>query len=179
MRRVLAALVLLGAVTACDRAEEPPAAAPPPAQTLAPAEPTGAPAEPSEAAEEAPGASAVDPCSLVSKAEAEKLAGLKLQDAVRSPESCTYTAPPTGTTGQVEVYVGDGAKKQYDIEKQLGHEMTPLSGAGDEAYIYVDGLIAFVSKGGVWTSLHLVRVDEPAKFRTALEQLARTMSTRY
>lgn len=174
MRRVLAALVLVCAVTACDNAKEAPAATPP-LETVAPQE------QQPEATEEAtpPAPSTVDPCSLVSKAEAEELSGLKMQDAVRSPESCSYTTPPTGTTGQVEVYIGDGAKKQYDIEKQLGHELTPLSGAGDEAYTYVDGLTVFVNKGGVWTSLHLVRIDDPAKYRAALEGLARTMSTRY
>ncbi|GAB3532842.1 hypothetical protein GCM10027575_77640 [Phytohabitans suffuscus] len=172
---MLAALLLLGALTACDSAEQAPPVAAPPLDTAAPQD------QPAEATQEAPppAASTVDPCALVSKAEAEELAGLKLQDAVPSPESCSYTTPPTGTTGQVEVYVGDGAKKQYDIELQLGHEYAPVSGAGDEAYSYQDGLSVFVNKGGVWTALHLVRIDDPAKYRPALEELARTMSTRY
>lgn len=176
MRRALlaAALVLAGATAACssasDAEEAPPASLPLVTSEAAPE------VAPSAAA---PSPSAVDACALVTKAEAEKLAGLALQDAVPSPQSCAYTAPPTGTTGQVEVYIGDGAKKQYDIELQLGHELTPFSGAGDEAYIYVDGLTVYVNKGGVWASLHLVRLDEPAKYRAALEDLARTMSTRY
>ncbi|MDQ7904980.1 hypothetical protein RB614_10645 [Phytohabitans sp. ZYX-F-186] len=172
MRRMLAALAVVGALAACGRAEEAPPAAP--LETVVPVEETAAAGETAP-----PTASAVDPCALVSKAEAEALAGLKMQDAVRAPESCSYTTPPTGTTGQVEVYIGDGAKKQYDIELQLGHELAPLSGAGDEAYTYVDGLTVYVNKGGVWTSLHLVRIDDPAKFRARLEELARTMSTRY
>ncbi|BCB76192.1 hypothetical protein GCM10022251_68620 [Phytohabitans flavus] len=178
MRRgsaVLAALLLVGAITACESAEEAPAAPQPPAAEAQ----TEAPAEETEAAEAPPAASTVDPCSLVTKAEAEKLAGLKMQDARESPESCAYTTPPEGTTGQVEVYVGDGAKKQYDIELQLDHNYKAISGAGDEAYSYQDGLSVFVNKGGVWTSVHLVRIDDPAKYRPALEDLARTMSTRY
>ncbi|MFC0528975.1 DUF3558 family protein [Phytohabitans kaempferiae] len=176
MRRALLplALALAAASTACQGTEEAPPA--PPTATVAADQPA---AEESTAAETPPDASSVDPCSLVSKEEAEKVAGLPLEDAVAAPSACSYTAPPSGPVGQVEVYVGDGAKKQLDIEKQLGHELTPISGAGDEAYIYAEGMTVFVSKGGIWTSIRLVRIDEPAKFRKGLEDLARTMSTRY
>ncbi|MFG1955263.1 hypothetical protein [Micromonospora sp. NPDC048830] len=112
----------------------------------------------------------------MSKQEAEKLAGTELEDPVAVRESCTYTGPVTGPTAQVEVFVGDGAKKIYDVDRDLGHEFTPIAGAGDEAYAE-DGAV-FVSKGGVWVSIRLVRTDDPATYRKPLADLARTVAGR-
>ncbi|MCW3815847.1 DUF3558 domain-containing protein [Micromonospora sp. DR5-3] len=125
---------------------------------------------------DAPAAPTVDACSLVTKKEAEQLAGTKLQDAVPVRETCTYTGPVTGPTAQVEVFVGDGAKKFLDIERELGHDLKPLPGVGDEAYAE-DGAV-FVQASGVWFSIRLVRLDDPAKFRQPLADLARTAAGR-
>ncbi|RGC69094.1 hypothetical protein C5N14_10035 [Micromonospora sp. MW-13] len=130
----------------------------------------------SQAPEEPPAAPPVDACDLVSKREAEKLAGTPLDDPVAIRETCTYTGPVTGPTAQVEVFVGDGAKKFLDIERELGHEFTPIAGAGDEAYAE-DGTV-FVNKGGVWVSIRLVRTDDPARYRKPLADLARTVAGR-
>ncbi|MET8348630.1 hypothetical protein [Micromonospora sp. NPDC005206] len=130
--------------------------------------------------EESPAASTVDACALVSKKDAEELAGTPLDDPLEKPapdrDTCTYTGPVSGPTAQVEVFVGPGAKKFLDIERELGHELTPVSGAGDEAYAE-DGTV-FFSKGGVWVSIRLVRTDDPAKYRTALAAVARTAAGR-
>jgi len=130
-------------------------------------------------AEAPPAAAKIDACALVTKGEAEKLAGTPLQDPPEKPEdrdTCTYTGAPNGPTAQVEVYVGDGAKKFLDIDRELGHKFTAISGAGDEAYAE-DGTV-FVSKGGVWACIRLVRSEDPATYRTALETAARTAAGR-
>ena len=55
-----------------------------------------------------------DPCVLVGKADAVRLAATPLDDGVKAGTSdnlsCTYVGPPTGPTAQVEFFVGDGAK---------------------------------------------------------------------
>ncbi|WDZ83462.1 DUF3558 family protein [Micromonospora cathayae] len=119
---------------------------------------------------------AVDPCALVTRPEAERALGLPVQDAVAIAESCTYTAPPSGPTGQVEVYVADSAKNLLTAERALGHDIDPVPGIGDEAYAE-DGMI-FLNQGGVWVAIRLVRTDDLAKYRAALEGLARTAAGR-
>ncbi|WP_406070250.1 hypothetical protein [Micromonospora sp. NBC_01638] len=142
------------------------------------ATPDGDPSD--ESAQAPPAAAAVDACALLPKQEAEKLAGTPLEPPLEKPSAdrstCTYTGPTTGPTAQVEVYVGDGAKKFLDIDRELGHELNPISGAGDEAYAE-DGTV-FVSKGGVWACVRLVRSDDPATYRAALESAARTVAGR-
>ncbi|MFY1691949.1 hypothetical protein [Plantactinospora sp. WMMB782] len=124
----------------------------------------------------APAAGPLDACALVSKAEAEKLAGTPLEDGVPVRETCTYTGPVTGPTAQVEVYVGDGAKKFLDIERELGHEIWPLPGVGDEAYAE-DGAV-FVQKGGRWVAVKLVLLADPKESREPLERVAGTVAGR-
>lgn len=117
-----------------------------------------------------------DACKLITKADAERLAGTPLEDAVPVRETCGYTGPVTGPTAQVEVYVGDGAKKMLDIDRDLGHAFTPLAGIGDEAHLE-DGAV-FLRKGTVWVAIRLVRLDDPAVFRKPLEDAARTAAGR-
>ncbi|MFD6682854.1 DUF3558 family protein [Micromonospora parva] len=128
----------------------------------------------------APATTAVDACTLLTRQEAEKLAGTRLAEPAEPPapdrSSCTYTGPPTGPTAQVEVYVGDGAKKFLDIDRELGHKLTPISGVGDESYAE-DGTV-FVSKGGLWACVRLVRTEDPAVYRKALESAAATVAGR-
>ena len=123
-----------------------------------------------------PTPTAVDPCALVPEKDAEQLAGTPLDDPARIQETCTYTGPVTGPTAQVEVFVGPGAKKFLDIDRDLGHEFRPLEGIGDEAYAE-DGVV-FVHKSGTWVSIRLTLLDDPAKSRKPLEELARTVAGR-
>ncbi|MFF3855879.1 hypothetical protein [Micromonospora sp. NPDC002575] len=117
-----------------------------------------------------------DPCALVRKPEAEKLAGLGLDDGKPVGDTCTYTAPVDGPTAQVEVFVGDGAKKYLDIERTLGHETRALPGVGDEAYATADSF--FVNASGRWVAVRLVRLNDPEENRRPLESLARTVAAR-
>ncbi|MFG1656398.1 DUF3558 family protein [Micromonospora chersina] len=171
--RLLPALALAAGLLAlpagCGRTDDPPAAAAPPASS-APTEP-----EPG-ATEAAPSAAPPDACALVSRAEAQRLAGTPVDAAVPVRESCTYTAPVTGPTAQVEVYVGDGARKYLDIERELGHEVRPLAGVGDEAHLTAEAF--FIRKGDVWVAVRLMRLNDPQENREPLRSLARTVAGR-
>ncbi|MDG4809718.1 DUF3558 family protein [Micromonospora sp. WMMD1120] len=160
--------VMILALTGCGTADP----APPPSAVTQPD--VAAPAAQPDVA--ATPARTADPCALVPKAAAERLAGTPLQDPVAAPESCTYTAPVSGPTAQVEVYVGAGAKKILDIDRDLGHDLRPVTGVGDEAHIE-DGAV-FVAVGGTWVAIRLVTLADPAASRQALEDLARDVVTR-
>lgn len=117
-----------------------------------------------------PEGNGVDPCQLVAQADAEKLAGTKLDPPVPGEHACTYTGPVTGPTAQVEVYVGLGAKKQLDIEKTLDHPLRALSGVGDEAWISDNGV--YVRKGQLWVSVLVVLLEDPAQYAKRLGDVA-------
>lgn len=126
---------------------------------------------------ESPASTALpDACALVTKADAEKLAGTSLEDAVPVRESCMYTGPVTGPTAQVEIYVGDGAKKMLDIDRDLQHDFIEVASIGDEAHME-DGAV-FFRKSGVWVAIRLVLLNDPAENRKPLETAARTASER-
>ncbi|MEV4532817.1 DUF3558 family protein [Asanoa sp. NPDC049518] len=147
-----------------------------PATTPAgPASATGAATQEAPATEAAP-ATLPDPCELITQADAEKLAGTPLDPPVPVRETCTYTGPVTGPTAQVEIFVGDGAKKFLDIDRELKHEFTELAGIGDEAHLE-DGTV-FFAKGGVWVSIRLVRLVDPEETHKPLEAAARTAADR-
>jgi hypothetical protein len=117
-----------------------------------------------------PEGNGVDPCQLVGQADAEKLAGTKLDPPQPGEHACTYTGPVTGPTAQVEVYVGLGAKKQLDIENTLGHELRTLPGVGDEAWISDNGV--YVRKGQLWISVLVVLLEDPAQYTKRLGDVA-------
>jgi hypothetical protein len=175
VRRAVWLLLLVPAVLAC--AAQPSAPTTPSAAPTA-AAPTSAPssfgATPSGLGPE------VDPCRLVTKADAEQLAGTPLNPAVEikgdSP-TCTYSGPVTGPLAQVEVYVGDGAKKILDIDRQLHHTLTAIQGIGDEAF-EEDGAI-FLRKSDRWVAIRLVLLKDPKLSREPLRRLARTVATRF
>ncbi|MDG4781044.1 hypothetical protein O7614_15460 [Micromonospora sp. WMMD961] len=168
---VISAAVLALALAGCGTADPAP---PPPAVDQPPVD---APASAGDHGDvTAAPARTVDPCALVPKAAAERLAGTPLQDPVQAAESCTYTGPISGPTAQVEVYVGAGAKKILDIDRDLGHDLKPLTGVGDEAHIE-DGAV-FVNAGDVWVAVRLVSLADPAASRQPLQDLARDVVTR-
>ncbi|WFE40474.1 hypothetical protein [Micromonospora sp. WMMD998] len=145
-----------------------------------PADPPAGPVAVEQPTAEQPGtdgpAAVPDACALVSRADAARLAGTPVDDAVPAPRSCTYTAPVTGPTAQVEVYVGDGAKKYLDIERQLDHETRPLTGVADEALLTAEAF--FLRRGELWVAVRLVRLNDPQENRAPLERLARTVAGR-
>ncbi|MFE9655915.1 hypothetical protein [Micromonospora sp. NPDC006431] len=171
---VAPATVLLLTATGCGRSEEPRAAS-------AEGQPsaTTATAPGGDAASSAP-ADKPEPtaCDLVTDQEAAALARLKLDPHRAGQQSCTWTAPTTGPTGQVEVYVGDGAKKMLDIERQLGHELETLSGVGDEAYLDTQTNEVFVQKTGTWVGIRLVLLNDPKENHKPLKDLIQVVAGR-
>src|SRR5262245_51306420 len=110
----LAVLAIAGCGKSTPSAAGGPGPTPPPTTTAA--QPTTPPALPA----------ALDPCVLVSKMDAETLADTPLQDAVKARETCTYTGPPNGPTAQVQIFIGDGAKKFLDTDRLLKHDFVQL-----------------------------------------------------
>jgi len=121
-----------------------------------------------------------DPCKLLTQDEADTLAGVKLGAVLPegSPTTnCVWPAPTTGSVAQVEVGVGDGAKKFLDIDKDtLGHTFAPVSGLGDEAWQESDTI--FVRTGNLWFSLHLVKLDASPNDQPNMVTLAKTILSR-
>ncbi|WP_226931116.1 DUF3558 domain-containing protein [Parafrankia sp. CH37] len=117
-----------------------------------------------------------DPCKLVSRPEAEQLAGTALGSPESTPERCVYTAPPDGPTGQVEIFSGQTAQDYLTAERGIGHTLTPLPGIGKEAYI--EDYAVFVNVNDFWVSIVLARNNDPAENRGPLENLARTVAGR-
>ena len=117
----------------------------------------------------------VDPCTIVTKADAEAVAGTTLQPGVKAgaaeDASCTFSGDPSGPTAQVEVHIGPGAKKYLDIDKQLGHEITAQSGLGDEAY--VEDFVVFARKGSNWVAITLVRLDDFEPYKAKMIDLTK------
>ena len=118
-----------------------------------------------------------DPCSLLTQDEADTLAGVKLgapMPAGDPPTDCVWPTPTEGSVAQVEVGVGDGAKKFLDIDKDsLGHTFTQISGLGDEAWQESDTI--FVRTGTLWFSLHLVKLDSAPNDQANMAALAKTI----
>jgi hypothetical protein len=136
-------------------------------ESAAPTATTAVAAVSSEGSAPASLAAAPDPCALLTQSEANTLAGTKLQAGTEAGSGgvktlCQYTGDPSGPTAQVEVIVGDGAKKALDIDREtLGHPFTTVSGIGDECD-QEDGNI-FVRKGNVWVDINLVLLNDPAQ----------------
>jgi hypothetical protein len=177
---VLAAgLVMSLALAACSGAAPTPTPAPTPSPTpVATPAPTDRPAAtdtpvPTEAA-------LPDPCSLLTQDEADTLGGEKLGPPLpegNPPTNCVWPTPLTGSVAQVEVGVGDGAKKYLDIDKDsLGHAFTQVSGLGDEAWQESDTV--FVRTGSLWFSLHLVKLDAAPDDQANMVTLAKTILSR-
>lgn len=134
-------------------------------KTEAPPSPTAAATTDAPTIQPSPTAAALpDPCSLLTGPQAQALAGTKLNPpveagAVGMRTLCQRTGPTTGPTAQVEIIVGDGAKKTLDIETGvLHHTVATLTGIGDEAH-QEDGYV-FVRVGSLWAEINLVLLDE-------------------
>jgi Protein of unknown function (DUF3558) len=173
---LLAALVLSGCGGATAPTPTGPTAAP---ATATAVPPTKAPTEPPMATQVV-----IDPCSLLTQQEADALAGTPLETgapqgpAGAAPYSCLWTFDPTGPTGQVEVYLGENAKKILDIDRDtLGHEFVAVPGIGDEAWAETNAI--FVRKGTTWIAILLVRLNDPSENEQPLIEAARRLAERF
>lgn len=178
--RTAASLTALGismaVVAGCSTATDGAALAPPPnvaatSERVPKSSTTPAPAD----------LTSIKPCELLAHDEAEKLARTPLGKGVISPNrespSCTYTGPPTGPTAQVELHLGPGAKKYFDIDNELS-PLATLPGLADEAYTGTDGLRVYFRKGTIWVVMQLVKLSDHPSYVTALKSLAHTVADR-
>lgn len=153
-----------------------------PASTPASAAPASAPASAAPGSEVASLPPAIDPCALLPLAEAETLATLKLNAATEAGAEgtktlCQYTSDPNGPTAQVEIIVGDGAKKELDIDRgTLGHTFTTVAGIGDECDQEDDNI--FIRKGTNWVDINLVRLNDPAQNVQPMQVAAKEVAAR-
>lgn len=171
----LVATLVLGACVGAGAAPTPSAAT----ATLAPATPSAA--MPTDTPADSTLPPPIDPCSLISQSEANALAGAPLGAGIASgnpvPTECMWTAPPTASVGQVQIDVGDGAKKSYDIDHDaLKHDFTTVPGLGDEAYAESDAI--FFRSGTTWVAIHLVLLNDPAQNAARLVTLAKLVAGR-
>lgn len=127
---------------------------------------------------------ALDSCALLSKEEAQVLAGRRLNDPDPSTRTgsvsltCAYNSPPEDPgVGQVVVVNGAGALKALTIDRDnLAHPFTQVSGIGDEAW-QEDGAI-FARRGGTWVSVHVVMLDDDPELPNRLKQAASLVVSR-
>jgi len=120
--------------------------------------------------------SKVDACAILPQADAEALIGTKLTDPLTASNSdeatCTYPGDPNGPTAQVEIYVGDGAKQQLDIDKdKLQHTFTQPTGIGDEAWQEDD--MIWARTGTTWVSIRIVSLEDAAQYAEPLQTAMR------
>ncbi|MBK6886225.1 MAG: hypothetical protein IPH03_06965 [Tetrasphaera sp.] len=159
-RRAAVALVLAAAATtACSSSAHP-------ATTTVTVTVTAGPSQQPSAPVESPSDSltgslppALDPCSLLDHGLAEQVAAVPLGKgtvAGNAPDlMCQYVSDPNGPTGQVEVFVGSGPKKQLEIDRDvLGHDFTTIAGVADECLL--EPGYVFVRKGEQWVSVNVV-----------------------
>jgi len=129
-------------------------------------DPTKAPSKPA-----AIDVSKIDACDILRQADAETLIGSKLTEPMKASNSdvssCTYPGDPNGPTAQVEIYVGDGAKQQLDIDKdKLQHTFTQPTGLGDEAWQEDD--MIWARAGTTWVSIRVVSLGDASAFEQPL-----------
>jgi hypothetical protein len=120
-------------------------------------------------------------CDVITKQQADAAIGLTLQAPVaggaEDTTSCTMTAPPTGPVGQVEVYIGPGAKKYYDVDKTIGHTFTTVPNLGDESQLEPGSL--FFRKGDNWVAVRITSLDDSdAQVRAGLLALAKAIDAK-
>lgn len=113
-----------------------------------------------------------DACTLLSTSDAEALVSNKVIAPIKvstgDVASCTYQGDPNGPLGQVEIYVGDGAKQQLHIDKDnLKHTFTQPAGLGDEAW-QEEGWI-WARRGTMWVSIRIVVLRDSSLFVTPLQ----------
>jgi hypothetical protein len=127
-------------------------------------------------------ARALNPCELLTRAEAETLAGTHLAAAVSAgadgtPTLCQYTGPPTGPTAQVEIIVGDGVVKELQIDRDsLKHPFRTIDGPGYVEYEEDDNI--FVHKNQEWAQINLFLLNAPAQNRAPLATAAALVASR-
>ncbi len=153
--------------------------------TQPPTATTGAPSasQPASASTSAsPAATVPDPCTLLTLAEAKKLAGSTLAPGVDSPSpdpaspaSCTYTAPPTAPSGQVELFVSLAVPRALLIDRAVKHKFVTVPGIADETIEEPENSNIFIRKGSLWVYLNIPFGATPATLQRGARLIASRM----
>jgi hypothetical protein len=109
-------------------------------------------------------------CKLLTRAEAQTLAGIKLEPPVGYPTNCTYSSYPTESVGQVSIYVDSTVPRTLRIDRALHHTIWSVPRLGNQAF--EEQWHIFVRKGSVWLTINLVRIDVWPPYRKRLEHAA-------
>jgi hypothetical protein len=167
--------VALVVLTGCTSTTETAAPAPPATKASPSATPPGEEIPPP------PDLTKLEPCKILTQAEAEKLARTPLDKGVVGADvetpSCTYNGPTTGPSAQVGLIIGPGAKKYFDIDKKLGTRPR-LAGLADEAYTHAEGYKVYFRKGTTWVVMSLVRLEDHPYYMKTMVSLARSVASR-
>ena len=132
-----------------------------------------------------PSAAAAIPrsCILLTRADARALiAGAALDpgvdvastDPVAYSSSCTYNAPPTAPSGQVEIFVTRDVPNALTIDRSIQRTFRTVPGIGDQTLEEPDNSNIFIHKGTLWVYLTIPFGATPA----TLERGARLIASR-
>jgi hypothetical protein len=171
--RTCADSVILGAVLGACAGASPTAPPSVPASATTTTAPATAP-PPSGSPEPELTFAVLDACAILPQKDAERIAATPLETGQPGNPlnpSCSYNGPITGPLAQVQIFIGDGAKKTYDIDVELKHEFKDVAGIGDEAHQENNAI--FVRKGTTWVAIELVRLNDPAENVKALQDAAK------
>jgi hypothetical protein len=123
---------------------------------------------------------ALDPCSVIQKAEAEAIVQTTLSDGtdVKDPTqpSCTFQPDPNASTGQVALNVGAGAENAYNIDVNIGHTFTDVPGLGEQSHL--EPFALFFTVKGTWVELGCFRNEDSATFNQGLIDEAKRVAER-
>ena len=123
-----------------------------------------------------------DPCALLTRPEAGIVAGADMNpgediastDPATDPASCTYYAPFTGPSAQVEIYVSLNVPRALEIDRAVKHTFRNVPDIGDETIEEPDNNNIFIRKGRLWVYLTVAYGVTPA----SMEDAARLITSR-
>jgi hypothetical protein len=116
-------------------------------------------------------------CKLLTRLEAQRLVGIKVQPPNNLGRGCMYTGFPTATVAQVEIYVDSSIPRTLQIDRgELHHKFWKVPRLGDQAL--EEEWTIFVRKGTVWLTIHVTRLEPWPLYRKKLEQAARVAISR-
>lgn len=120
-----------------------------------------------------------DPCALLSRDEAQRLAGVKLQkgDDTKASSaddiaSCIYDAPPTGPSGSVQLFAQIGVPHALGVDKAIHHKFRTVPGIGDQTLEEPENSSIFIRKGQIWIYLTAPYSASPKNLEKAAAEVA-------
>ena len=125
-------------------------------------------------------------CILLTLADARALiAGAQLDpgievastDPVSYSSSCTYNAPPTAPSGQVEIFVTHEVPNALTIDRSIKRTFRTVPGIGDQSLEEPDNSNIFIHKGEFWVYLTIPFGASPATLERGARLLASRMPT--